>query len=306
MTDMEFPFSEGGRYAKKTLSEACVDDTAMFLEDDDGEDKPTGKFSCKLDVSCFLLVINRNSPLIVDKYISPALRRKAKKSTEAIRRPKASREDDEEEEMDEFGLMVKSSVPQPNDTANETMNEQVIGQEGRGTILKRNSVASDTESIDEILDTVWKRVKDPRGLPEQDASVLVKSRKTLKEEILHNKNLLHKYSQRLFDDRMFIVNDEDPGHSAGEELALNQAIGVNKYKSPIVAKIAEYVAPGLEGLKVGLSVWRAMFNLFTWRDPFLTSLFFFVCVVILCVLIVFPWRLFFFVVGFGAVGPQVS
>lgn len=86
---------------------------------------------------------------------------------------------------------------------------------------------------------LWKRVKDPRGLPEQDASVYVKSRKTLKEEIIHNKNLLHKYSQRLFDDRMFIVNEEDPGHKAGEELLLNNAIGTNKHKNPMVAKMAE-------------------------------------------------------------------
>lgn len=44
---MEFPFSEAGRYAKRTLSEACVDASAMFLEDDDDEPKTNGKFSCK-------------------------------------------------------------------------------------------------------------------------------------------------------------------------------------------------------------------------------------------------------------------
>ncbi|KAL7551869.1 hypothetical protein ACHAWF_015087 [Thalassiosira exigua] len=43
---MEFPFSEAGRHPKKTLSEACVDASAMFLEDDD-EQAPPGKFACK-------------------------------------------------------------------------------------------------------------------------------------------------------------------------------------------------------------------------------------------------------------------
>ena len=197
--------------------------------------------------------------------------------------------------------MVKSSVPQPDGSVLSASNQSISGPK---ILRKSSSNIGSGEAKEAPSDlVVWKRVKDPRGLPEQDASVFVKSRKTLKEEIIHNKNLLHKYSQRLFDDRMFITNEEG---SAAEELALNQAIGTNKYKSPIVAKIAEYVAPGLEGLKVGLSVWRSVFNLFTWRDPFLTSLFFFGSCVLLLVLIVFPWQHFFFFMGLGAVGPQVS
>lgn len=109
-------------------------------------------------------------------------------------------------------------------------------------------------------------------------------------------------SMRMFDDRTYVLHRDDP---IGEELALINAIGMNKHKNPMIAKIAEYVAPGLEGLKVGLSVWRAAFNLFTWRDPFLTSLFFFGILSVLCVLLIFPWRLFFFAAGLGAVGPQV-
>jgi len=271
---MEFPFSEADRYAKKSLAEACVDATTMFQEDDEEDTKPSGKFA--------------------------SLRRRAKKSSQVILLPKAKGEDDDEDEEDEFGLMVKSSIPQPNGTSQETTNVQNIGQEGREKIPRSNSIEPTTV----IPDKVWKRVKDPKGLPEQDALVNVKAKKTLKEDLIHNKNLLHKSTMRMFDDRMFIVNNEDPGHSTGEELALNQAIGTNRYKSPIVAKVAEYVAPALEMLKVGLSAWRSVFNLMTWRDPFLTSLFFFGAVLLLCVLLVFPWRLFFFVMGLGAVGPQ--
>mmetsp|Transcript_9559 Transcript_9559/g.15838 ORF Transcript_9559/g.15838 Transcript_9559/m.15838 type:complete len:209 (+) Transcript_9559:957-1583(+) len=111
-------------------------------------------------------------------------------------------------------------------------------------------------------------------------------------------------TNRIFDDRMFIVNEEDPGYSANEELALNNAIGTNKHKNPMVAKMAEYIGPALEGVKVGLSVWRAGFNLFTWSDPFLTFLFLCGCIFLLCILIVFPWRIFFFLMGVGALGPQ--
>lgn len=47
---LEFPFSEKGRYPKKTLSEACVDANSMFLEEDDDQDtQATGRFGCKLN-----------------------------------------------------------------------------------------------------------------------------------------------------------------------------------------------------------------------------------------------------------------
>lgn len=230
------------------------------------------------------------------QHISSVIR-KSKKGATSMLLPKASRDEDEQDEEDEFGLMVKSSVP---------------GQEGQeianGRMARQSShVGQENVSLladDKEFEKVWKRVSDPRGLPEQDASVFVKARKTLKEDIVHNKDLMHKMTKRQFDDRLFIINEKDSGHTTGEEFALNQAIGTNKYTNPMVAKIAEYVAPGLEGLKVGLSVFRVGFNLFMWRDPFLTSIFFFCTVVILCVLLVFPWRKFFFVMGLGAFGPQ--
>jgi hypothetical protein len=110
----------------------------------------------------------------------------------------------------------------------------------KSTKRKSKAVASlDSRDQSSTPEQLWKRVTDPRGLPEQDASVFVKSRKTLKEEIIYNKDKLHKMSNRLFDDRMFIVNEEDPGHSANKELVLNNAIGTNKHKNPMVAKMAE-------------------------------------------------------------------
>lgn len=252
---MEFPFSEAGRYSKKTLAEACVDASAMFLEDEDEDPQSPGRFSS----------IKRKGRKIITAY---------------------NNSDDEDEGEGEFGLMVNASL---------------TGSHGN-PIESLNSMKS-TQANNSRPDQAWKRVTDTRGLPEQDPTVFVKARKTIKEDIIHNKDLMHKMSMRLFDDRLFILNEDDPGVS-GQEAAHNQAIGTNKYKSPIMSKIAEYGAPALEMLKVGLSVWRVVFNLFTWRDSYLTSLFLFGAILLLCVLIVFPWRLLFFVVGFGAVGPQ--
>lgn len=87
--------------------------------------------------------------------------------------------------------MVKSSVAHPENDANIPQTPprngpSSLNTNGGNTLTKKSSgvLVVDT-SKDEL--PVWKRVTDPRGLPEQDASVSVKSRKTLKEEIIHNK-----------------------------------------------------------------------------------------------------------------------
>lgn len=203
---------------------------------------------------------------------------------------------DEDEDEEELLVTRKSSV-----------DELDLGQEGTVETVDSSSYSSQINAQSERAtpDKLWKRVKDPRGLPEQNARVSVQSRSTLKDEIIRFKLRLHNCTMRFFDDRMFIVNQENPGYSSGEAQALHQVIGTNKYNGPITAKIASYGAPGLESLKVMLSLFRATFNLLTWRDPILTTIFLFGVVLIICVLLIFPWRLFFFVVGFGAVGPQV-
>ena len=97
---------------------------------------------------------------------------KAKKSSQQIgRRPKASREDDEEDEEDEFGL-IKSN---PDGDIQISLDNSVL--------KKKTSADNDESKEVKVPDEIWKRVSDPRGLPEQDATVLVKSRKTLKDEL---------------------------------------------------------------------------------------------------------------------------
>ncbi len=52
---LEFPFSEAGRYPKKTLAEGCVDASALFDDDDDDDDgKTPGKLACEYAVSLIL------------------------------------------------------------------------------------------------------------------------------------------------------------------------------------------------------------------------------------------------------------
>lgn len=223
---------------------------------------------------------------------------------------KPNLDDDDEEAEEEFGVMSPTVQAFTHISTGEAVLEKIqefeqnigISDPGESTVASLTMTSHDI-NMSETQSSVWNRTKEP--LPEQDASIRVKKKKTLKQEILHNKDVMHRMSMRLFDDRLFIINEDDPNYSIGGEVVLDNAIGTHKHNNPMVAKMGEYIAPILEMLKVGLSVWRAGFNLFTWRDPFLSFLFLFGNTILLLALVIFPWRHFFFAVGLGAFGPQV-
>ena len=52
---VEFPFSEAGRYPKRTLAESCVDASTLFeYEEEDDDGNPSGKLAGKLSLHCTL------------------------------------------------------------------------------------------------------------------------------------------------------------------------------------------------------------------------------------------------------------
>jgi hypothetical protein len=86
----------------------------------------------------------------------------------------------------------------------------------------------------------------------------------------------------------------------------NKLLHIEKYShpNPIVSKLAVIIQPVLEMVQVWLLFFRALYNVFTWQDSFLSfwvSLFGAVLVIILHL---FPWRIFLGVVGVILVGPQ--
>jgi hypothetical protein len=65
-----------------------------------------------------------------------------------------------------------------------------------------------------------------------------------------------------------------------------------------------YVEPIIGSSYSILCLFRAGFNVVTWRDPMLTFWLSFSCGIIAIILFVFPWREFLLIVGILAVGPQ--
>jgi hypothetical protein len=86
----------------------------------------------------------------------------------------------------------------------------------------------------------------------------------------------------------------------------DRLLHLSKYshKSVIVSKIAVIIQPILEIVQLGLRVVRALFNIFTWRDPFYTFWVVIFGSMLVVLLHIFPWRVAFGVAGILFVGPQ--
>jgi hypothetical protein len=76
--------------------------------------------------------------------------------------------------------------------------------------------------------------------------------------------------------------------------------------NPIHRIMSSFMGPLMRMIRVPVYLLRVAFNVSTWRDPYLS----FWVLVLLCfvcfLLVIFPWRIFFFVVSLVCLGPQVS
>ncbi len=128
----------------------------------------------------------------------------------------------------------------------------------------------------------------------------------LSYDLLLVKAKMQKNFKYLFDDRVCYVKvDDDENKTRQMEYLLESEIGIHDYPNPITGKMADHISPVLGILKMFLGFCRGLTNILLWKDPYAS---FWICVfnlLFFLFLLVFPWRIFFFLVGFGALGPQV-
>ena len=110
--------------------------------------------------------------------------------------------------------------------------------------------------------------------------------------------VLNKDTMYLFEDRLYLEND------SSEEAKLLKVLGLDKYGNPIKATKALYLGPMIDIAKIFLMAYRSLFNILMWKDPFMTSWIIIFLTFQVGLLLIFPWRAFFFIVGFCAFGPQ--
>jgi len=153
----------------------------------------------------------------------------------------------------------------------------------------------------------WKIVPGGRPLPEQDSTLAVKRSMPFSKELLRAKERLQNKTLRLFDDRIYFVSEDDIVNKTSMESVerhLDNELGIYNYPNPVMKKLAEYLSPILEIMTIGLNFCRVTFNMFMWRDPYLSFWVLLFFVFLFLILLVFPWQLFFFFCGIVLVGPQ--
>jgi len=189
----------------------------------------------------------------------------------------------------------------------------------------------DVLSLEDVDDDYNSLIDEPPGntiagltVPDQDidydanaGSDKKKSRKRLTDDLNEVKEKMHELTLHKFNDRTYVVKNSNSryfGHhnrsakrrKLGVSQNLDKLLNVGQYShsNPVVARVGQYVEPIVGASHSFLCAFRALFNVMTWRDPFLTfwvSLFGFALVIIL---FIFPWRLFLFFFGLWFVGPQ--
>ena len=77
-----------------------------------------------------------------------------------------------------------------------------------------------------------------------------------------------------------------------------------KLTNPLSALSASFLEPVMKAIEVYILAVRGIFNALTWKDPFLSFWILVLFTLIMIILLLFPWRKFFYISGILCVGPQ--
>ena len=152
-------------------------------------------------------------------------------------------------------------------------------------------------------------------IPEQNIDVETKNTKKLSQDLLDIERNFHKLTFFLFNDQTHTVgknacyfNEAKKGDMWRKNVAseLDRLLNVGQYSSanPVVSRVGMFIMPMISAAHSGLCLCRAVYNVATWRDPMLSFWVTILLLLVVAVLLIFPWRLFFMAVGFMLVGPQ--
>jgi hypothetical protein len=154
--------------------------------------------------------------------------------------------------------------------------------------------------------------------PEQDIDIQgPNTGKKLTDDLAEIKDKMHELTWHMFDDHTYVIRNPNAvffGESRKPDMRRkkNPAKQMDKYlhmgqyshSNPFVSRVGMYVEPIIGSSYSILCLFRAGFNIATWRDPMLTFWVSLICGVLSIILFFFPWRLFLFLVGVLLVGPQ--
>ena len=149
-----------------------------------------------------------------------------------------------------------------------------------------------------------------KPLPEQNISIKKKNNKTIKEELEEVEEKVQKATKYLYQYPTYYSTESDEPpfgrKTTAERDDLDKMLGIGQYSqwNPIVSRVTSQFIPIIRILGVFLSIYRSFYSIVTWRDPIVTFWFSIAGTMSIAILLVFPWRLVFFLVGVLSFGPQ--
>jgi hypothetical protein len=165
--------------------------------------------------------------------------------------------------------------------------------------------------------------------PPQDIDVKPKKKVPPQVHLLRFEDHLHKLTQSLSVDKAFsstvACRPSSPSDEAARSVIEERAAAKGKKKgkkvpldafdkrlgyrvrhsNPVTQITSLFLGPLMRIFRILSCVTRVVFNVGVWSDPYLSFWVLCFLIVLMLVLLVFPWRLFFFVVGAAGFGPQV-
>jgi len=175
---------------------------------------------------------------------------------------------------------------------------------------------SSSDRINANAEEYQPRIYFKKRIPQQNIDLKVKGDgKTIADELQEIEEKIQKATKYTFRDNAYLVTDPSQppfgkrtrdNDDYNIERDLNKLLGIGQFSqwNPIVAKVSVQFEPIIRICVVFLSLYRSIYNIFTWRDPYLSFWFSVVCLVTTIVMVLFPWRPCLFVVGLVALGPQ--
>jgi hypothetical protein len=185
-----------------------------------------------------------------------------------------------------------------------------------------NNDCADSKIVDEAAEIAAYAKLPPRlRIPQQDMDKAggAGNDKSVMEDITEVKMKLHDLTLQQFNDQAYVIRDTNVSYFGQSQnrkkkteddvsKQLDKLLGLGQYSNGnvIVSKISPYVEPIIGGANSFICLFRCLFNMFTWRDPFLSFWVTVITMIVAGILFVFPWRIVLFLAGLVLVGPQVS
>ncbi|GKY95222.1 hypothetical protein MPSEU_000485200 [Mayamaea pseudoterrestris] len=211
--------------------------------------------------------------------------------------------------------------------------DALVGTKGYSALLLKNShsdVAPATNGVQDLAAITSTAANQEKfdvldqpvvgKWPEQNVDVEGPSTgRKLTDDLQEIKDRIQDLTWHLFDDKIYVIKNREALYFGeakkpekrrttrriDKDLDKLMKVGQYSHNNPFVARMGQYVEPIIGAATSFLCLFRASFNVMTWRDPLLTFWISLVSGVSAIILFVFPWRLFLFGLGMFLVGPHL-